>query len=631
MRRATPPGDRRPSVPLARAIVGPLALAGALALAGPAPAGAAARLNRATPGVSATPSATKPHWLCPEGTCEAIAAPRPVKVGRRFAAPGSSRLYEGGGELGGYDPADLRAAYNIPSGTEGTQTVAVVDAFGYANAESDLAAYRSRYGLPACTKANGCFSKVNEKGEEANYPAENATWQGESALDLDMVSAACPECHIILVEASGELTPQLPNSVNEAAALGANEISNSYGLPELYEPWCGTTRCETYESAYRHPGVEIFASAGDQGYMDTYWRAKYGLAYQTNFPASVPGVVAVGGTALYHKEFGGRAWHEQVWDEVGRQIGTGSGCTVAQAKPVYQLDTGCTHRTVSDVAAVAAVETGVSVRINGGWEIYGGTSVASPLMAGIAAHESAAVRAEGPAWFYSHPNTLHDVTEGFGGFSSGECSPNLYLCNGGFGYDGPTGLGTPGAASEPPAPPTAAITAPLPNKTYVVGAKVKTAFSCAEGARGPGIESCVDSNGASAGAGVLKTATPGIYTYTVTARSRDGLTGNATLRYAVAPRGYKAFEMCLSIRGCGQVLLVNVTAKQWQLPESGESGTVQTVKVKAVKTDFVTTSEAGRGCVYVSVKTASGYNTAEAPGGLECSGVLRETWYAAVL
>src|SRR5271165_425468 len=157
-RHRSPSGARR--VP--RLLAAPVAVIFLALLAVPAFTGTAAALNKSTPGVAATPSAIEPHWLCPEGPCEAIAAPRPVKVGTGFAALGSSHLYEGSGELGGYDPADLKSAYDIPSGTEGTQTVAVVDAFGYPNAEADLAAYRSRYGLPACTTANGCFKKVNE-------------------------------------------------------------------------------------------------------------------------------------------------------------------------------------------------------------------------------------------------------------------------------------------------------------------------------------------------------------------------------------------------------------------------------------------------------------------------------------
>lgn len=181
--------------------------------------------------------------------------------------------------------------------------------------------------------------------------------------------------------------------------------------------------------------MEIFAAAGAQGYADTYYHSKYGLPFQTNFPAAAPSVVAVGGTALY-KGGGTRGWHKTVWDEIGRGIGTG--CTAAQPKPSWQKDTGCTHRTDNDIAAVAAVETGVSVRLDGDWAVYGGTSVSSPLAAGIEAHASSSIRNLGALAFYDEPGPLFDVTEGFAGLSSSECSP-VYLCNAEVGYDGPTG------------------------------------------------------------------------------------------------------------------------------------------------------------------------------------------------
>jgi hypothetical protein len=192
-----------------------LALSCVIELAAPAlanAAGGALHLQKSLQGVAATPAANEPRWACPEGACEAIVAPTPVKVAGGHTLPGSSRLLEGGGELGGYDPADLKSAYDIPTGTEGTQTIALVDAYGYPHAEADLAAYRTRYDLPACTKANGCFKKVNQKGEEANYPANEGGWSTEAALDSDMASAACPECHILMVEASGEEPAQMAAS-----------------------------------------------------------------------------------------------------------------------------------------------------------------------------------------------------------------------------------------------------------------------------------------------------------------------------------------------------------------------------------------------------------------------------------
>ncbi len=382
------------------------------------------------------------RWACPEGACDAIIVPRPVREANRFVLPQSSRLLEGGGELGGLDPTDLRSAYKIPTSGGASQTIALIDAFGYPAAESDLATYRETYDLPACTKKNGCFEKVNEQGEAGNYPPTEPGWDGEAALDEDMASAACPECHILLVEGSTEFPEDLGEAVNTAARLGATEISNSYAYPEKLKEFCGTNGCAKFEKDYSHTGVLILAASGDSGFEDTY--SEEGL--QTNFPASSPDVVAVGGTALYKDAGSARGWREEVWNELELDAGTGSGCTRFDTKPSWQKDTGCTDRTDNDVAAVAAVETGVSVRIDHHWEVFGGTSVASPLVAGIEAHASSAMRTLGAAAFYENPGSLFDVTEGFDWDplnEHSECAPQEYLCNAEVGYDGPTGLGTP--------------------------------------------------------------------------------------------------------------------------------------------------------------------------------------------
>jgi hypothetical protein len=401
---------------------------------GPAPK---ARHRAAGPNaVSLSRSATVPFYACPRGACEAVLDPRPARRSGRFALPGG-HLLEGGGELGGYDPQDLQSAYQIPSAGGEGQTVALVDAFGYPSAEADLAKYRSRYGLPACTKASGCFRKVNEAGEEAHYPAANPGWEAEAALDLDMVSAACPSCHLILVEGSTELPADLGASVNTAAKLGATEISNSYGYPEDYAEWCGGSDCLEYAADYNHPGIEIVASAGDTGYDN-----HFDLLEAPDFPATSPNVIAVGGTSL-HKAGNGRGWTEAVWNEPAREIGTGGGCSLVEAKPKWQTDTGCTRRTDNDISADAACETPVSMYATplGGWEDLCGTSASSPLVAGILAHASEALRAQGADAFYLDPAALFDVTSGV----NGSCPPaaDEYLCTAGVGYDGPTGLGTP--------------------------------------------------------------------------------------------------------------------------------------------------------------------------------------------
>jgi hypothetical protein len=330
----------------------------------------------------------------------------------------------------GYGPADIRSAYNL-AGTSATgKTVAIVDAYNDPNAEQDLATYRSHYGLTACTTANGCFKKVNQSGATAPMPSTDYGWGLEISLDLDMVSAACPSCNILLVEANSATDTDLYKAVDTAAATpGVVAISNSYGGAEA-----GTQTAD--DAHFNHPGIAITASSGDSG---------YGVSY----PAASQYVTAVGGTSL-SKASNARGWTETAWS------GAGSGCSSYDPKPSWQTDTGCAKRTVADVSAVADPNTGVAVYdtanscgtssfcdylisvgvVQGadGWVQVGGTSASSPIIASVYAlggHSSA-------SWTYSHAASLNDVTSG----SNGSCSGS-YLCTAKAGYDGPTGLGTP--------------------------------------------------------------------------------------------------------------------------------------------------------------------------------------------
>src|SRR5665811_626761 len=133
----------------------------------------------------------------------------------------------------GYGPSTLVAAYKLDQSKGTGQTVAVVDAYDDPNAESDLAVYRAQFGLPPCTTANGCFKKVNQSGSTTNLPPPNSGWAGEISLDLDMVSATCPNCHILLVEATSATYTNLGTAVNRAVTLGAKFVSNSYGGSEF--------------------------------------------------------------------------------------------------------------------------------------------------------------------------------------------------------------------------------------------------------------------------------------------------------------------------------------------------------------------------------------------------------------
>ncbi|QKW23318.1 peptidase S8 [Kitasatospora sp. NA04385] len=320
----------------------------------------------------------------------------------------------------GFGPSDLLGAYKLPANGGAGTTIAIVDAYNDPNAESDMAVYRAQYGLPACTKASGCFKQVNQSGG-SSLPANNSGWAGEISLDLDMVSAIAPNAHIVLVEASSATMANLGTSVNTAVSLGAKFVSNSYGGGE-------SSADTSYDTSYfNHPGVAITVSSGDS-------------AYGAQYPAASKYVTAVGGTAL-KRDSSSRGWSESVWLTNSTE-GTGSGCSKYDTKPTWQKDTGCTKRTIADVAAVADPATGVAVYQTyggSGWAVYGGTSAAAPIIAGVYALGGAPSAGSSPASFpYAHTTALFDVTSG----SNGSCSP-AYLCKAGTGYDGPTGLGTP--------------------------------------------------------------------------------------------------------------------------------------------------------------------------------------------
>jgi len=324
----------------------------------------------------------------------------------------------------GYGPAQFHSAYGLPATAASRQTIAIVDAYDDPTIASDLNVYSAQFGLPQCTSANPCFQKVNQYGQARSYPRANSGWSLEIALDVEVAHGICPNCKVLLVEASSASLTNLEAAVNEAAKLGATEISNSYGGGE----WSG----ETSDTAYKHPGVAVTVAAGDNGY------GSFG------FPAASPYVVAVGGTSLTLDASGNWAG-ETAWADGG------SGCSSYLTAQAWQTSlanwsaSGCgTKRGVADVAADADPSTGAAVydttRYNGqaGWFQVGGTSLSSPLVAGIYALAGNAASTSYPASLaYGHSAALHDVSAG----STGSCT--TLMCLAGVGYDGPTGLGSP--------------------------------------------------------------------------------------------------------------------------------------------------------------------------------------------
>jgi hypothetical protein len=386
------------------------------------------------------------------------------------------------GPAGGLTPAQLASAYEYDS-TEGGagQTVAIVDAYDEPKIEADLGKFDENYKLAECTTANGCFKKVSQTGSRTELPSPERGWGVEISLDVETAHSVCPKCKILLVEANEPSDVDLGEAVDEAVKLGATEVSNSYGGSE------GAGE----EAAYNHPGVVIAASAGDQGYDD--WDVvSEGQAApaRPDTPASLPTVVAVGGTSLELATNGTRA-SESVWNDSGRPTSlgefnspefkqfsaTGGGCSTLFAAPSWQLDTpgwtstGCgSKRLDNDVSAVADPYTGFDIYDieEGGWLTIGGTSLSSPLVSSLYALAGGSGGVSYPAaTLYSHlgQSSLFDVTEGGNGYCDGEavgpCDEpaanetfgdidcgGTTACDAATGYDGPAGVGAPKGLGE---------------------------------------------------------------------------------------------------------------------------------------------------------------------------------------
>lgn len=368
---------------------------------------------------------------------------------QRAATPSASATPCAVDEATGYSACNIQNAYGLKTLSKkdgkGT-TIAVVDAYDDPDAASNLATYRSDEHLSKCTTANACFKKVNEEGAEGDYPTPTGGWASEISLDLDMVSAICPNCHILLVEANSSGFGDLAAAVNEAVSLGAQAVSDSWGSGEF----SGETG---WDGNWDHPGVAITFSSGDGAYRG-------GVQY----PSASPYVTSVGGTELTPGS-SKRGWTETAWANTQSGTpptqGSGSGCSTYEPKPPWQADMACTKRMTADVSAVAADVLSYDTYDAGGWYYSFGTSVSSPIIAGTYGLASNPSSNTIPASsIYSAPSAdLHDITSG----STGTCTPpksHKYWCTAVKGYDGPTGRGSPRGigAFAVPASPTPSIT-----------------------------------------------------------------------------------------------------------------------------------------------------------------------------
>ncbi len=339
----------------------------------------------------------------------------------------------------GWWPSDLQAAYSFPAGSRAGNgmTVAIVDAFDAPAVEADLAVYRSFFGLAPCTTRNGCFKKVNARGRQGGYPPDGTQygWTLEVALDVDAVSATCPNCRIVLVESDSDYLNDLAVAAATAGRLG-DVVSNSYYAPEVDpQPSPGEPPTTAYAPSYAHGDVIYVAGTGDYGYEA---EGLFGTQADGNspFPAGIPTVVAVGGTVLSNPIYPApQGYTETAWS------GSGGGCSTIFEKPLWQLFVACPHRMTADVAATADGLSVYDANDLGGWGDVGGTSASTPIVASVYALAKGGGRF-GAAGLYLHPGALHDITTG----STGVCTPASF-CNARAGYDGPTGMGSPNGTS----------------------------------------------------------------------------------------------------------------------------------------------------------------------------------------
>ncbi len=299
----------------------------------------------------------------------------------------------------GLSPTDIQTAYNLPSATKGNgQGIAVVEICDNPNVASDLATYRATFGLPASN-----FSKFNQNGQQSGYPPANYLFGLAIDVDVEMVSATCPNCAIYLIEANGLDQTDMQTAEATAVNLGAHIVVNSWG--------CTGKGCV------------------DQSYFDTKGVTYIGLGEnQDIYPADFDSVVAAGGTYLKKGGGGKRGWTETIWQD-------GGGCFTDNPKPSWQHDSWCAGRSANDVSIVAWNIAAYDSYNFGGWLNVGGTGVPQGELGGIFGLAGNATKQDGGEtfWLPAHQRHLYKLQ------CNGMCVHGSYSYDDGWGS--PNGVG----------------------------------------------------------------------------------------------------------------------------------------------------------------------------------------------
>lgn len=269
--------------------------------------------------------------------------------------------------VGGYSPDTVRKAYHLPS-NGGAGIIAIVDAYNDPSALADFNNFSKQFGLPVETSSvvtastNKVFQIVYATGSKPiDAPGAGPNWASEESLDFEWAHAIAPNAKIVLVEGADDSS--LDAAVNVAKTItGVHEVSLSWGSTE-------SPSGNPSSQPYNQNGVVFFGATGDS-------------PNQLNYPALFPNVVAVGGTSLHVSN--GDVSSETAWNS------SGGGPSAIVARPQYQNGIQSIvqgFRGTPDISAIADPSTGVAVLstyADGGWTVYGGTSLSTPVCAAIA-------------------------------------------------------------------------------------------------------------------------------------------------------------------------------------------------------------------------------------------------------
>jgi subtilase family serine protease len=329
------------------------------------------------------------------------------------------------GPVGGFTPAELRGAYGDTSTGKGI--VAIVVAYDDPSALNDFNVFSAQFGLPTesstnqTLSTNKMFQVVYGSGVQ---PATDSTggWENEACIDFQMAHAMAPGAKIVLVEAADNSFEALFAAVDKAVSIGAKEVSMSW----LGNEFVGEA---SFDVHFGIRDVSFFGASGDAGGV-------------VGYPSASPDVISCGGTSLFLNSDGSYN-SERAWN------GGGGGPSSQEPIPSYQVglqsyDANGNHvpitgRATPDIAAVGDFTTGVAIYNSfsgGGWFVAGGTSVATPICAGLLNASETIHRSSAWFWMYDNSGLFRDITTGNNGFAAG------------VGYDYCTGLGTPRQANS---------------------------------------------------------------------------------------------------------------------------------------------------------------------------------------